>query len=263
MMAVLGNNRCARIILEDDLSEPFGLGRGRAQGDSPSPRQYNIGEAILLLKIEFDPEILKIGWSNPVPRPVKKCYENARISNNLIDAGTEKVDAFADDANVLTLCDYGSLARLKTVLSEFEKISGLECNVEKTSILYIGPENLPEMLKIQELGFAVSNKLTCLGFEIDNVDLNMTNNFDIVIRRMSQQAALWSRFHLSLHGRISVSKTFLISQCNYFGEILTPTDEQLDIMQTIVNNFVLRGVPWSKKKTLQHSRSRGFGFNTD
>jgi hypothetical protein len=64
MMSTLGNKRmkrCARIILEDgSLSQPFPLGRGRAQGDGPSPRQYNIGEQILLLKIEFDPVIKSI-----------------------------------------------------------------------------------------------------------------------------------------------------------------------------------------------------------
>ncbi len=54
MMDTLGNNRNASIIFEDGTtSENFGLETGRPQGDGPSPLQYNMGEEILLLKIEL------------------------------------------------------------------------------------------------------------------------------------------------------------------------------------------------------------------
>ena len=54
MMNTLGTNRTARVILEDGgLSEAILLDRGRPQGDSASPRQYNIGQQICLLKIDY------------------------------------------------------------------------------------------------------------------------------------------------------------------------------------------------------------------
>jgi hypothetical protein len=42
------------------ISESFDLGTGRPQGDGPSPLQYNMGEQIVLLKIELDPEIASV-----------------------------------------------------------------------------------------------------------------------------------------------------------------------------------------------------------
>jgi hypothetical protein len=77
---------------------------------------------------------------------------------------------------------------------------------------------------------------------------------------MNQLANLWSGFKLSLHGRIAVSKTFLISQCTYFGEILTPSAAQLKLMQEITNNYVLRGVPWSKDKLYNKPEEGGLGL---
>jgi hypothetical protein len=78
--------------------------------------------------------------------------------------------------------------------------------------------------------------------------------------KMSQLAVLWSGLNLSMHGRIAVSKTFLVSQCNYIAEVITPTDNQLTVMQDIVNNFVLRGVPWSKDKLYDSPEKGGLGL---
>ena len=69
MMNVLGTNRVARVIMEDgSLSSEVKLDRGRPQGDSPSPRQYNIGQQICLLKIEFDPRISRLEGNPPAER---------------------------------------------------------------------------------------------------------------------------------------------------------------------------------------------------
>jgi Reverse transcriptase (RNA-dependent DNA polymerase) len=82
MMTTLGDNREACVILEDgSLSACFKLERGRPQGDCPSPRQYNIGEQICLLKIEFDPEIECIGNNNLLLN-VNPAPSVVRISNN-------------------------------------------------------------------------------------------------------------------------------------------------------------------------------------
>ena len=52
MLETIGTNRTAAIIYEDSsISNEFDLETGRAQGDGPSPLQYNMGEQIILLKI--------------------------------------------------------------------------------------------------------------------------------------------------------------------------------------------------------------------
>jgi hypothetical protein len=52
----IGTGRSACIILgPGEVSAPFELNKGHAQGDSPSPLLYNFAAQILLFKIELDP----------------------------------------------------------------------------------------------------------------------------------------------------------------------------------------------------------------
>jgi hypothetical protein len=82
-----------------------------------------------------------------------------------------KVFAFADDANMITKLEYESLAIIKQILSDFGTLSGLECNVDKTTILPIGPK-IPIDPRIMELGFKVVKSVTILGREGNNGDIN-------------------------------------------------------------------------------------------
>jgi hypothetical protein len=69
IIETLCNNRTACITFDDGtLSEPFDLGRGEAQGNTPSPVLYNMGEQILLFKLELCPEISSVFNHFLVPR---------------------------------------------------------------------------------------------------------------------------------------------------------------------------------------------------
>ncbi len=55
ILKTIGMGRKARVILESGKpSHELDLERGFAQGDGLSPRLYNIGEQILLFRIEYD-----------------------------------------------------------------------------------------------------------------------------------------------------------------------------------------------------------------
>jgi hypothetical protein len=71
MLTVLGSGRSACIIFGGgQLSHPFPLERGRTQGNGPSPCEYNIGQQILLFKLEFCSEIQGIFNHMRVPRNI-------------------------------------------------------------------------------------------------------------------------------------------------------------------------------------------------
>jgi hypothetical protein len=56
LLDTIGTNRTARVLLDNGrISNEFDLERGFAQGNSPSPKKYNIGEQILLFRLEYDP----------------------------------------------------------------------------------------------------------------------------------------------------------------------------------------------------------------
>jgi exonuclease III len=262
MMSVLGDARHARVQLEDGiLTDSFPLGRGRAQGDSPSPRQYNIAEQVFLLKIEFDPVISRLSYTPVIERPVPAYYVDANIAEEIfMNTGTEKTESFADDANIITEQKYECVYRVKELMDEFYLVSGLKCNVEKTSIMFIGPDNHHEQEKIRELGFMVVENFKCLGFEISRTGDQWENNWLSAQRRIRALIHEWNGYGLSTHGRVAVAKTFLISQLTYLGAILAPSNNLLNCLQEMIDNFVLRGTPWSRKTLYQPPDRGGLGM---
>jgi hypothetical protein len=52
------------------ISNDFDLDRGFAQGNSPSLKKYNIGEQILLFRLEYDPTIRGVYNSFLIPRNI-------------------------------------------------------------------------------------------------------------------------------------------------------------------------------------------------
>ncbi len=151
VLTTLGSGRNACISFDDgSISPPFDLERGRTQGNGPSPCEYNIGQQILLLKIELCPEIASVYNHLQVPRTVLGTYrvphpsinEAIEFENNPrfgaeSNCATDKAEGFADDTSVATLFEHDSLLALKNVLVHFASFSGLRCNMEKTAILQI------------------------------------------------------------------------------------------------------------------------------
>ncbi len=132
LLVTLGSGRNACLSFDDGtISAPFDLGRGRTQDNGPSPCEYNIGQQILLLKIELCPEIASVYNHLQVPRTVFGRYNAPHPS--IIDAvnlennscfksesrcETDKTEGFADDTSVATIFSPESLGSLKKILIE-------------------------------------------------------------------------------------------------------------------------------------------------
>jgi len=189
MMETLGNNRFASIILEDgSLSERFTLGKGRPQGDPPSPLQYNLAEQILLFKLELSnitPLIQApvVAVAGPAQLPV------AGVASTEANRETSTADGFADDTTVSTYCTYEDLSLLKQILEEFGVFSGLKCNLEKSFMMRVGSRQaLPEA--VRNLGFTEANSIQILGLDIDfNLDC-LSSLHDITIKKLQN----WQTF---------------------------------------------------------------------
>ncbi len=91
---------------------------------------------------------------------------------------------------------------------------------------------------LRELGFEIVDQVKCLGMVINNRASALESHFDETIVKVRQLIGIWSRFNLSLPGRIAISKTMLVSQIGYIGCIITPTDEQLKILQSLIDTYV-------------------------
>jgi hypothetical protein len=109
--------------------------------------------------------------------------------------------AFADDTTGAFLRTAENLSLVKNILYEFGQVSGLETNIEKTSLMPVGllTENLePEIIA---LGFDIVSEIKCLGMTINNRSSLLENHFDEKILKVRQLIGSWSRFNLSLPGR--------------------------------------------------------------
>jgi hypothetical protein len=270
MMDTLGTNRNAAIIFEDGtLSDNFELETGRPQGDGPSPLQYNMGEEILLLKIELDPSIASVFQHALAPRFTMDLVPDPRRRG--IDADynihlsqesnreTDKCDGFADDNSSATLAEYDSLCRLKDLCRDFSVFSGLQSNVEKTTLLKIGATNVLSQ-EILELGFNITDEVTLLGMTINRNLSALENHFDEIITKIARMIEFWDRFKLSLCGRISVCKTFMISQIGYLGCIISPSAQQFNRLQKLLDDFCTGKSRIAKKKLYLPPNMGGLGL---
>jgi hypothetical protein len=270
MMDTIGTGRTANILFDDgSLSNEFDLETGRPQGDGISPLKYNMGEQIVLLKIELDPEIASVFQHMIVPRfilnltpdPRKKGVDRdynlhlAQESNR----ETNKQNAFADDNTACTLSRVSCVEKIRDVCSNFANFSGLRTNMAKTTLLLVGNADHHEDGLIN-VGFTVGQEFLLLGMVI-NRDLSALNSyFDEISVKVARLIEYWERFYLTLPGRIDVCKTFMLSLIGYLGCIITPSPEQILRLQTLMDNFCQGHLRIAKKKLYTPPHEGGLGL---
>jgi hypothetical protein len=256
-LTLLSTNRAARIIINSNIStEIFELARGNAQGNTISPFLFNLGYQILLFKLEFDLQIA--GLTERVE--LGPDFPSLPLHAPQVPP---KVYAMADDATVLVRIERDSLLRIRNILVDFELISGLACNVEKTTLLQFG-SNEPVPADIRDIGFDIKTDLTLLGLKIQSNCSAYSASKDMIEEKICNQINFWSRFDLSLPGRISISKTFMYSQLNYLGCFLPMEQIRINNIETLIEGYVRGPLNISKARMTLPREEGGLGlFSVD
>jgi hypothetical protein len=270
LLELIGTNRTARVMLDGSVSREFDLDRGFAQGNGPSPKKYNIGEQILLFRLEYDPEIIGVYNSFIIPRNIVNGVEYLPDVDKARDKGLQvdgelcqnnrRADAFADDTSAAFARQADNLQRVKNILIDFGRISGLETNIEKTTLMPIGNLNEPVSQEIVDLGFKIVTEQKSLGITINNRASNLNRYFDEKIVKVRSLIGLWGGYNLSLTGRIAISKTMLVSQIGYIGCIITPSNAQLKTLQELIDSYVTQGTVIAKDRLYTKPRNGGLGL---
>jgi len=248
-ITLLSTKRQACIILSDGrLTEFFDLKRGNAQGDTISPFLFNLGYQLLLFKLEFTLQI-----EGTLRETVDRLsnfngagHLDIRINNAEVRNPDPKAVAMADDCTLLVRLELNNLQRIINVIREFESISGLGCNLEKTSLMQVG-SNDPIPQEIIDLGLTITDEIVLLGAKIKNQGVCFDSNGTLILEKIRKQVNFWKRFNLSLPGRINVAKTFLYSQVNYLGCFLPFKAAELNLMSkeivtTCKNPFLMNNI---------------------
>ncbi len=125
---------------------------------------------------------------------------------------TSKNESLADDNTTILLLAEENLANLRKVLNDFGDISGLRCNFDKTMVLPVG-KRITDASHIA--GFSVCKNIKLLGVDITSSLDNVDDIFLNIGEKILNLILFWSRFRLTLCGRISLIKKLLVPQKNY------------------------------------------------
>jgi hypothetical protein len=99
-----------------------------------------------------------------------------------------------------------------------------------------------------------------LGIMLNNKGTALDSHFAGTIPQLRALATKWGRFNLSLPGRVAISKTMMISQIGYGACIITPSDNQISVMQGIIDGFVTNGLVIAKDRLYAEPRFGGLGL---
>jgi hypothetical protein len=123
----------------------------------------------------------------------------------------------------------------------------------------IGTEG-PMPPEINTLGFENSDSICLLGVEIDKDISNLDNNFSKVLEKMRSTIFYWSRFKLSLPGRIAVLKSLVLPLVSHLGSILMPSNRILNEMQNLMDDFGRGNLNVAKNRITLPTELGGLGL---
>ena len=202
------------------ISQSFPVSCGIRQGCPLSPLAFILSVELLAIKIR-ECNIKGIG----LPK------QNDQIE-------PLKIKQLADDTT-LFLQNKNDIMHARSILENFSSFSGLTLNQSKTKALKIGKNNEEE-----EIPFNVTDKIKILGVVFKNNvrAQDIEDNWVSRINKMKTIIKSWSARDLSLHGKIVIIKTFLISQYIFIMQSVGLPDKVLNEINRTLYKFL-----WQRK----------------
>ena len=210
------NNLSSCVINNGLFSKPFKLERGVRQGDPLSPYLFVVAIEILAISLRTNEHV-----------------EGIKIDNDEI-----KTLLYADDMTV-TLANTSSVEIFMQILNDFEKCSGLKMNVSKTKAMWIGA-NKNSLEKPLGLEWCTGVKTLGIHFSCDQGEV-IKQNFYERLSDIQKTINLWSLRGLSLFGKVTIIKSFLIAKLLYVSTILETPQEIIKQMERMVYKFLWKG----------------------
>ncbi len=161
------------------------------------------------------------------------------------DRNEIKLLQFADDTT-LFLADEMSIKLSLQIIEKFSEFTGLNLNKRKTEAIWLGcwkfRKRVTENLK---WNIYPNNGIKVLGvkFKNDTPASNIDLNWSSKITKCENIIKMWLGRNLTIIGKITLIKTFLIPQFIYLMQGLIPPKCTLDRINRLLFKFI-----WSKKQ---------------
>ena len=154
---------------------------GARQGDPIASILFVLAIEILLIAIRTNEKVKPYEYSVPLPGKLQ-----------------HKVEAFADDVNIIMPRDKESIREVIHILDRFEVLSGLKVNRDKTQVLRIGKGAISDPILCPELGLKWVTKLKVLGIYLTPKPSDMMANFKEKTEEIEKLLNRWTFRNLTV-----------------------------------------------------------------
>ena len=194
----------------------FSINRGVRQGDPLSPYLFLLAIEVLACAVRKDKDIRGFKFGENEVRQV----------------------LYADDLT-LFVKDSNSINRLQDIFDEFEKISGLKMNKEKTYFVWMGRDN--EKPDIPLFGKLVQQvKILGIYFTL-NWKLKEEMNYKEILSKIKRLLGWWKQRDLTLTGKVHLMKTYALSKLNYVSSLIAVPNWVMAEIEKITFEFLWKG----------------------
>ena len=165
------------------------------------------------------------------------------------------VISFADDVTIMGKLTSETIDNIIDVCDTFKKLSGLSINFKKSSLMYL-KHTTSESIR----GIPLSSEIKLLGFHLNNTLKITADNWQATLSKLTKQICNWSRFNLTLKGRLRIASTFMLSQINYMARILPTNNPAFNAIVEKIHRFITRNSNISQSLVTVPTSARGLGF---
>jgi hypothetical protein len=163
------------------------------------------------------------------------------------------VSQYADDTTVILDGTTQSLELVIATLNTFQQMCGLKVNNQKTSAVWIGSNRgnkLPICTNLN-LFWKFNGVFEMLGVTFCTKLKDMVNmNYMKALFSIKTTIAMWSKRSLTVFGKVTVIKAFILAKLNYIGQMLpNPSDEYLKEVNECIFKFIWNGKPDKIKRS--------------
>ena len=202
----LYNNQHVDIVLNNQIAGSYRIKNGVKQGDALSCILFILGIEPLIRNIQCDPQIENVS------------YHGVNIP---------KILSYADDVACITKPNQNNLDR---IFSHYEKMT------DKTELIQRGGYNTYN-IKYNGCNSTVNPakiiKINGLNLSFDNAEANDLN-LQKIFTSLEAQLRLWKNMYLSILGKITIFKTFGLSQILFIAStVLIPLKMEKKINELI------------------------------
>jgi len=116
------------------------------------------------------------------------------------------------------------------------------------------------LIRYPELEFTVVDSVKILGRIIDSKIEKLEDNFENIFAVIKKSILFWERFNLTIPGRINITKSLLLSQINYLGCVMLPSNRLLDKIQRALDDFSLGSIRFARERLCLKPEQGGLGL---